>query len=151
MVPPERNRPRHVVVPTTPAQQGWFGVLFVVLGAGLALMVHAHPERMRAPAWVVYGACAAFAFAGCVMVAQSRGLRRVERWAVVLAIAALSLPGLWISLGTGSRAQCRMSIPFVRTAAPELLCRSAFGLGALVVLLMLVVALRQALRRSADE
>lgn len=117
-------------------------------GAGLATgwLVHAHPEALRVPAWVAYVACAAFVVAGLLVAAgEGRAMRPLRDWLAVLLLVALFVPGAWVAFGPGPRA-CRVSLPLMASAAGEVLCRGAFGLGAILMGVMVAWALRLALR-----
>jgi len=123
---------------------GWFFALVGVLTAG---MVYRHLEQLNAPAWVAYAACGAFVFFGLTVVAFESGLHRTHTWLAVAATSALLAPGAWVTFGPGPRA-CTVSLPFISSTASEWLCRGAFGLGALIVAVLLVWVVLRALRRD---
>ena len=45
------------------------GLAAIAVALVIAVMVHAHPEELRAPAWVAYVAASAFGFAGLSLLA----------------------------------------------------------------------------------
>jgi hypothetical protein len=120
---------------------------FVSAAAGLltAAIIYLYPEQLRAPAWVAYAACAAFVFAGLTIIAYEFALHRTHAWLAAACTAALLVPGGWVAFGPGVR-ECSVAIPFFSTVGSDLLCRGAFGLGAVIVAALLVWAVLRALR-----
>jgi hypothetical protein len=108
--------------------------------------VYRHPQLLRVPAWVGYAACATFVFGGLAMLAQ-RWSRRAQPWLGILTVAALLVPCAWIAFGPGSR-ECGVVLPFVSTLGSELVCRSGFGLGAVLVAAFLAWLVVRALRQG---
>ena len=121
-------------------------------GAGLlaAAMIYLRPEGLQVPAWVAYAACAAFVFAGATIAAHEFALHSTHAWLAVGCIASLLVPGAWVAFGPGLR-ECSVSGPFLIGIGSDLLCRGAFGLGAVIVAGLLVWAVLQALRRRPDK
>ena len=107
-----------------------------------------HPEQLTVPVAVAYAACLAFSFAGLVIIAKRLGLTRCNAWLVVFVIAAMLALEVWISFGSGSR-RCSVSIPFFGGIGSELVCRGVFGLGTILVALMLGWAIVSAYRTKA--
>lgn len=124
------------------------GIISIIAGAFTAAMIYWHPEKLHAPAWVAYTACAAFVFAGLTIAAHEFGLRRIHSWLVVACVAALLIPGAWVAFGAGPR-ECAVSLPFFSTAATGAVCRTAFGFGVVLVAALLVLAVVRA-RRSRN-
>jgi hypothetical protein len=117
---------------------------FMLIGAVLlAVLVHTHPEKLRAPAWVAFAGAGAFAFAGICVVALALKLDHMVRWLVCALLAGMTVVPAWIAFGSGSR-QCTVISLGARSAASEIVCRGAFGLGAVILTLMFVAALRGA-------
>jgi hypothetical protein len=83
------------------------------------------------------------------MMASALGARKLQSWLAVILILAMLVPGAWIALGPGER-HCSMSISFVRSIAPGTVCRGAFGVGAIIVAAILVLAVSRALRPQAE-
>jgi hypothetical protein len=121
------------------------GALLIAVGAGISLAIHFHPQQLRAPAWVAYAAAGSFALVGAALIAGAYEAKKLVSWLGVLIVSALLVPFLWVALGPGAR-ECGFSLGFISGAAPELLCRIGFGLGALLGLFILVLIIRQALQ-----
>jgi hypothetical protein len=123
----------------------------IAIGAGLlamaalaAALIFLHPEKLRVPAWVAYGALSSFAFGGAALIARRLGAKRAVSWLGALTVCGLVIPGLWIALGPS--AQCTASFGGVGGAANEWVCRIGFGAGAALCCVFLVLVLRRALR-----
>jgi hypothetical protein len=122
------------------------GSFAVVVGIVVAVQMYRHPELLRVPAWVGYAACATFVFGGLALLAQGWS-RRAQLWLGVLTVAMLLVPGAWVAFGPGPR-ECAVVLPFVSTFGSELVCRSAFGLGAVLVATFLAWLVVRALRQE---
>ena len=120
------------------------GGFAIALGVLSAVMVLLRPEGLRAPAWVAYAAVATFPLAGGALIAGALGAKRLVPWLGVLIICGLLVPGLWVALGPGGR-QCSFSLGFLGGTASELVCRTGFGVGALLCLVFLVLLVRRSL------
>lgn len=123
------------------------GFLSAIVGLLTGALIYWHPEKLAAPAWVAYAACAAFVFAGLTIMAYEFALHRTHAWLAAACIAALFVPGAWVGFGPGVR-ECSVAIPFFSTVGSDLLCRGAFGLGAVIVAALLVWAVLRALRQQ---
>ena len=77
-------------------------------------------------------------------------LRRTHAWLVVACVASLLVPGAWIAFGPGVR-ECSVSGPFLSGIGSDLLCRSVFGLGAVIVAALLVWIVWRALRERSRK
>ena len=109
---------------------------------GLVMMV-LHPEELRVPAWVALPAMSSFVWAGAALLAgEYQSARNIAPWLGVLATIGLLVPAAWIALGPGPR-ECTAVLPFFSTSASDWMCRGAFGLGALLGLLILILMLRR--------
>ena len=122
------------------------GFVSALVGLFTALMIYLHPEKLHAPAWVAYVACAAFVFAGLTILAYEFALHRIHAWLVAACTASLLVPGAWVAFGPGER-ECSVAVPFFSTIASGLLCRGAFGLGAVIVAALLVWVVWRAVRQ----
>ena len=111
-------------------------LIAMLLGAVVAFLVYSHPEQLRAPAWIAYLAAGIFSLAGVTGIARAYQRNRVANALICLVLAGMLLMTLWISLGTGPR-NCKSTLIGID---PELGCRSAFGLGAALIGLMLAIA-----------
>jgi hypothetical protein len=116
-------------------------------GGITAAMIYRQHDQLHAPAWVAYAACAAFVFAGLAINTDRSALRRTHAWLAVACTAALLVPGAWVAFGPGLR-KCSVSVPFFSIVGSELLCRGAFGLGAVIVGALLVGLVLWALRQE---
>jgi hypothetical protein len=107
-------------------------------------LIHLHPENLRAPAWVAYAAASAFVLAGLCILAGAAGVARLGRWLALAVATSLLAVSLWVAIGVGER-ECSLSLSFMHSTVPDLMCRGAFGLGALLVGLFIVLAIRRGL------
>lgn len=123
-----------------PANNLWFGVLFVVVGLAIMAGMIVSPEGLNVPMWVGLAAASTFVFAGASVVAQSLGFAGLGKWIGVLVVFLLAVPGFWIMLGSGEMS-CSRNVTFLSestSTAGDLECRIVFGAGAFVVLAMAV-------------
>lgn len=123
------------------------GIVSTMAGLLTAAMIYLYPENLQAPAWVAYAACAAFVFAGLTIFAYEFALHRTHAWLAAACTAALLVPGGWVAFGPGER-KCSVALPFFSTAGSDLMCRGAFGLGAVIVGALLVWVVLRALRQQ---
>jgi hypothetical protein len=127
------------------ASLAW-SIALVALSGALCAIIYFQPQQLRAPAWVAYSASATFGIAGLLLLAGAVAAKRTQNWLGAALALALVLPGIWVALGTGQR-ECIVSFPFLEFAS-ELLCRGAFGVGALLGIAILAVYLRHAIVRQ---
>lgn len=132
------------MVKRTPPTVG-IGFLILLVAGGMSLLVHLHPEKLKAPAWVAYLALGLLAFAGVCIVALALRLNQLARWLVCVLLGAMAIVPAWIALGPGPR-QCTMFSLGARAAVSELACRGAFGIGAMILAALFILAVRGALR-----
>jgi hypothetical protein len=121
---------------------GWAAVALGVFG--IVMMVQ-HPENARAPGWVAYAAVTAFIFAGAGLLAGVYGTKRAGDWISLGAVVSLLVTAAWVSFGPGPR-NCKALLFFVSATAGDWLCRGAFGLGTLLLVLICVLMVRRLLR-----
>ena len=121
------------------------GASLFLAACGITVLIHTHPEQLRAPEWVAVVAVGLFGFAGICIATQALRLNRLVRWLVCGLLGAMSVVPAWIAFGPGPR-QCTMMSLGAHSAVSEVTCRGAFGAGALVLALMFVIAVRGALR-----
>ena len=124
-----------------------FGLVFVAMGIAAGVMMHLHPEKLHAPAWVAYTSAAVFCLAGLSIIAQALGMRGVNRWLACVLLGVMTLIPGWIGFVGGPR-QCSAFAPGARSAASGAGCRLPFGLAAVLCAMIFLVALRRALRPS---
>lgn len=123
-----------------------FGACLILAAIGCAVLVHAHPERLRSPEWVALLAAALLGFGGVCVILSALRLHSPLRWLVCgLLVAMAAIPG-WIATSDAAT-QCTVVSLGVRASISEAGCRGAFGLGTLVLLVMLIFAVRGALRQ----
>lgn len=121
------------------------GASLFLAACGMAVLIHTNPERLKAPEWVALFAIGLFGFAGICIAAQALRLHGLVRWLVCALLGAMAVIPAWIALGSGSR-QCTMVSLGTRAATSEIVCRGAFGVGALLLAALFLVAVRGALR-----
>jgi MFS family permease len=128
------------------------GAALVLAACAMAVVVHLHPEKLRAPAWVAFFALGLFGLAGLCIVVQALRLDSVARWLACVLLGAMAVVPAWIAFGSGPR-QCTVAGLGARSIPSEVLCRGAFGAGAVLVGFMFVFAVRAALRsrRRPDD
>jgi hypothetical protein len=114
----------------------------VGIGLLVDVMIYFHPEGLRVPAWVAYVAASAFVFAGLCLLAGAFAILSLQRWLGIAVAVSLFVVIVWIAFGPGVRA-CSISLPFGQGIAPDVVCRGAFGIGAVLIGLFLVLALRR--------
>ena len=121
------------------------------LAAGIltGFMIHGHPEGLRVPAWVAYVAASAFVLTGLCLLAGAFGVIWLQRWLGIAVTLSLFAVSLWVAFGPGAR-ECSMSIPFLQTVAPDVLCRGAFGAGSLLIGLFLGLVAHRALGSNPE-
>ena len=115
----------------------------------IAVAVTWHPEGLKAPAWVAYGAAMAFVLAGASALARAFQRESLAYGLVCWLLAALFVLELWIAFGPGAR-QCVVRISGLAGFPADVACRSVFGLGALLVGAMLLFAVRGWLNRRSE-
>jgi len=128
-------------------QRALQGAALVALGLALLVAMIAFPERLRVPALIGHVVAATFVVAGALALANVFCGQRVRSWLAVTLFTLMAVPSLWISIGPGQRS-CSFHVGPLGDTAGEGVCRTAFGVGSVLVLLMLFVALRQALARK---
>jgi hypothetical protein len=107
-------------------------VAVATIAAGLlaGALIHVQPAGLHVPAWVAYVAASAFVLAGLALVAGVAGVASLARWLGVAGTLSLFVVSAWVAFGPGER-EC------------PILCRGAFGVGAILVGLFLVGVLRR--------
>lgn len=128
----------------TPRARVAFGAVIAALGAMTVLVIYLHPEKLRAPLRVGLAASSSFGIAGIAVALHPFISARSYRWSMIVLLAVMASIPAWIAFGPGVRT-CHSNIPFF---TGEYGCRVAFGIGAVLMLLMLGAAISQAFRRQ---
>jgi len=115
----------------------------------VAYLIQAHPEGLHVPAWVAYVAASAFVLAGLCLFAGAVGNVGLQRWLGVAVTIWLFVVAAWVAFGPGER-ECSFSIPFFQSSASDAVCRGAFGIGATLVALFLVLVLRRIIGNRSE-
>jgi hypothetical protein len=127
------------------------GAGVAAMGAALALLAWLQPQGLRVPQFVVQLGALAFMLAGATAAARARGHRLLVAWLPVPLLACLAVPPVWLAIG-GGRRQCGLAgiqgVVRIVGGAGDLACRVGFGIGAIALVAMLLLALRQAIRAS---
>lgn len=144
-----------MATPASTPDNTWYGMLAVTTGIVVALFVHLAPQAGDAPAWVGDACAAAFFCAGVAILAASRGWPPlVGKLAGLVAAYMLVVPGIWIVFG-GDPERCSIGAAFGSLSlagdAGAVLCKSAFGGGALLTLAFAVLFTVQSFRRQHPE
>lgn len=115
----------------------WIGGVFMALGLGIAVMVHAAPDAATVPLLVLDAVAGAFFFAGASVVARGFGMELAARLFALLMLYLFAVPGLWLFLGD-EVATCTVSGTFSGASmggeGDQVLCRSIVGIGSVLTL-----------------
>jgi hypothetical protein len=136
--------------PEQEKRQAAAGATLVGLGVALFALMSAYPERLKVPAPVGYVTAAILALAGLLAFANAFGSRRIRRWLAVALLSCMVVPSAWIAVGPGQRT-CAAAVGLLFGLTTGGACRVAFGIGALIQLALVLVALRYALAGGEDE
>jgi hypothetical protein len=120
------------------------GAALIIMAALAAALIFLHPEKLRVPAWVAYGALSSFAFGGLAIIARRLAAKRAVSWLGAGTVCGLLVPGLWVAFGPNP--QCSISLPGFQGPGSEWLCRIGFGAGSALASVILILAIRRALR-----
>jgi hypothetical protein len=140
----------HQQVPAeSPREQLIAGLAAMAIGTLVSALIYFHPEGLRAPAWVAHVAALAFVFAGLCLLAAAFRKASLQRWLGIVVTVCLLTVSIWVAFGPGER-ECSMSLPFVQSIAPDVVCRGAFVVGAILVGLFLVLVLRRTIDHGSE-
>jgi hypothetical protein len=123
------------------------GLVFVALSVVLCLLIYYKPQQLNAPAWVAYSAAAAFLVAGLLMCASALNATRTQAWLGVALLGSMVLVTIWVAFGSGER-QCTISLLGLELVSTDLFCRTALGVGAIIVVGILALFIRYAIGRQ---
>jgi hypothetical protein len=125
--------------PASRKERLFVGGAATAVGVFGLVMMSLHPQGLRVPAWVGFAAMSTFVWGGCaIALAAHQATRRLADWAVLLTIVGLFVPAAWIAFGPGPR-ECTAILALPSARAGEWLCRGAFGIGALLTWVILVL------------
>ncbi|HEX5387701.1 MAG TPA: hypothetical protein VFW66_13440 [Gemmatimonadales bacterium] len=122
---------------------------------GLALWLGylgwAAPAGLHAPRVVPYLGATTFGAAGANLLVQARGgSSRAQAVPAFLVALGMALLVGWVAFGRGPR-RCSASLGGLGFLPPELLCRTAFGVGALVIVGIAGLMLPSIIRRRGSR
>ena len=130
-------------------QHYWGALLCAGIGLYLGHLVWSRQPGLRVPPGVGYLAAGAFLAAGANLLLQVRGLRKGQLVSALLLVVALVGIGGWIAFGPGSR-RCEGSLGILSFLPSELICRTAFGAGAVLTVLIAVLILWSLMKDKKD-
>jgi hypothetical protein len=120
-----------------------------LMGVLVVTLIYLHPEGLRVPAWVAYVAASAFVLAGLCLLALAIDMVWLQRLLGVAVALSLFVVSLWVAFGPGPR-ECSVSLSFVQGVAADTLCRGAFAIGAILVGLFIVLAIRRIVSKGPE-
>lgn len=126
------------------------GAAVIALGLVLLVLMLAFPERLRVPASIGYVAAATFVLAGLLALANEFCGRATRAWLAVALVSCMVVPSAWIAFGPGPRT-CSFAWGHLAGAMGGGMCRGAFGIAAILGLVLVLLALRSALKAVHDE
>ncbi len=126
-----------------PYAGAFLGGVVVLAGLAGAIAIHRHPEGLAVPFGLALTACFSVSLTGVVLWLKTTRYRRVYHWTVVVLVLCMGVIPAWLAFGTGA-STCSASLPFIDSA---LGCRLAFGVSTAFMLLVLVLAIKDAIRR----
>lgn len=133
---------------TDPQPRVGTGLAIAGVGFVLSAAFFVRPDLLSAPAWVAHLAATAFVMAGAIVALRAKGRSRAADAAVCALLACLAGIGLWAALGEDA-GQCTSGYGGVAFQSSEAACRVAFGIGSLLVMGMLLLALRPLVKSRA--
>lgn len=120
-----------------------FGTALVGLAGGVA--IYRQPESLMVPLWLGLVACACFVLSGIALALKTTRYTRLYQWSVVALLVCMGCLPAWFAFA-GGIAKCTASLPLLDG---PLGCKIAFGIATLVMLPILMLAVRQAIRKPA--
>ena len=123
----------------------------VSLGVVLHGLMLAFPERLKVPASIGHLASGTFVLAGLLALANVFCSRKVRAWLTVALLTCMLLPAVWISFGAGPRT-CSFKLGLLSGGLTDGgACRVAFGVGSVLGLVLVIVALRHAMKGAEEN
>jgi hypothetical protein len=125
-------------------------VLCLGLALTLVYVAKAGRAHLRAPPGVVYLGAATYGAAGATLLLQALGHLRAQAVSAFLIGAGMTGVAGWVAFGPGPR-RCQASFGGLGFIPPELLCRTMFGIGALLLGVIAWLMLRTVLTRQPES
>ena len=127
--------------PVPQAQNLLFGVIAAIVGLIAAYTIYSDQSLLRVPLWLAMLACGCCVLAGLALALRDSAFAAAYRWTVVLLLLCMTIIPAWISFASNHR-YCRASLLFLDGPTG---CRVAFGVSTVLMVIVLLVAIRQAL------
>ena len=122
-----------------------YGAFIAGIGIAMTALMITRQEGLHAPLWVGLLASSCFVLAGFAIALHPFVTARLYNWLMVVLLLTMTAIPVWIALGDGERA-CRSTVPFFRGDSG---CRVGFGIAAVVMVGVVLVAGLQAMQRPA--
>ncbi|MFZ2236698.1 MAG: hypothetical protein WBP11_04105 [Dokdonella sp.] len=119
-----------------------FGVVTAAVGLIAAYAIYSDQGSLQVPLWVAMLACSCFVLAGLALALRDSAFASAYRWTVVILLLCMTIIPAWISFASSNR-QCRARLLFLEGPTD---CRVAFGVSTVLIVVVLPVAIRLALR-----
>lgn len=128
-----------------PCAGALFACVVALVGLAGAIAIYRQPEGLQVPLWLALTACFSFLLSGIALSLKTTRYRRLFHWTVVLLLLCMGAIPAWLTLGSGA-STCTASPPVISSI---LGCRFVFGVSTAVILLFLLLAIKDAIRRPA--
>lgn len=135
---------------TDSVRRARLGAAVIAIGLLLLALMVAFPERLRVPAPIGYVAAATFVLAGLLALANAFCGRATRAWLAVALLSCMVVPSAWIAFGPGPRT-CSFAWGHLAGVTGGGMCRAAFAIAAILGLVVVLLALRHALKAGHDE
>lgn len=121
------------------------GAITAVVGIAGAIAIYRHPESLQVPLWLAMIACFCFVLSGIALSLKTTRFTRLFQWNIVFILLCMGSIPAWLTFGN-SVGSCSASLPLITSPIG---CRLAFGVSTVLTLLILVSAVKAAVRRTA--
>lgn len=126
------------------------GVALIGVGLVLLGLMVAFPQRLKVPPPIGYLTAGTFVLGGSLALANSFGGHAMRAWLAVALLSCMVVPSAWIAIGPGQRT-CSTQVDFLFGVTGGLACRMAFGIASVFGVLLVLVAVRLALRKGVEH